>query len=402
MRLPVIEVNQPLGTFYLTQCTALTLLRLTFSDPFRRERRQGSWLPFGTQRPEKDDRLREIAEFIRRSDAIFPASIVLAANYRQDGALEEDDDLRWRVDIDASSGQQTMIIPSASPLAAIVDGQHRLHAFEDNGSADMELPCSIFLDLPAPLQAYVFATINFNQKRVDKSLAYELFGISVEAEDPTAWTPEKLGVFLARKLNDDEAPESPFARRIKAVGIGAVPPPGGEWQVSLAVVVEGIMRLFSSSPAGDRNKIYSVKRARDRKRSDLPADDTPLRHLYLTTNDAVIYACVRNFFVAAHRTLDFGSVRSYLRRTVGIQALFDILRLVLIQYGAEKDFSEARFVSLLARASKIDFATDFFQASGKGRVRLRNAIGLTLGLVSDSDLPQHDLIGYKSVIGRKD
>jgi hypothetical protein len=56
--------------------------------------------------------------------------------------------------------------------ARIVD----LHAFsqlaDDEEHRDMELLCVVFIDLPTPYHAYIFATINFNQKKVDRSLTY--------------------------------------------------------------------------------------------------------------------------------------------------------------------------------------------------------------------------------------
>jgi DGQHR domain-containing protein len=96
-------------------------------------------------------------------------------------------------------------------VAAVVDGQHRLFGFEavSDERKKMPLACAIFLDLPTPQQASVFATINFNQKPVSKSQTYELFGYNLDDEPPESWSPEKLSVFIARKLNVD--PQSPCA-----------------------------------------------------------------------------------------------------------------------------------------------------------------------------------------------
>ena len=46
----------------------------------------------------------------------------------------------------------------------------------------MELLCAIFVDLPKPFQAQLFATINSTQKPVNKSLTYEMFGYNVDDE----------------------------------------------------------------------------------------------------------------------------------------------------------------------------------------------------------------------------
>ena len=69
-----------------------------------------------------------------------------------------------------------------------------------------------FSRLPTPYHAYVFATINFNQKKVDRSLAYELFGFDVDERPAYLWSPETLAVYLTRLLSTEEA--SPLYRSI--------------------------------------------------------------------------------------------------------------------------------------------------------------------------------------------
>src|SRR5690606_26453257 len=90
----------------------------------------------------------------------------------------------------------SVTIPSAKKLAAVIDGQHRLFGFVDAKPErlTMNLLCSVFLDLPKPFQAQLFATINSTQKRVDKSLTYELFGYNIDDEAENLWTPDKLAV----------------------------------------------------------------------------------------------------------------------------------------------------------------------------------------------------------------
>ena len=59
----------------------------------------------------------------------------------------------------------------------------------------------------------MFATINGNQKRVDKSLALELFGINLENESKDTWSPEKLAVYITRKFNFTK--DSPLEGKIR-------------------------------------------------------------------------------------------------------------------------------------------------------------------------------------------
>jgi len=75
---------------------------------------------------------------------------------------------------------------------------------------------------------------------------------------------------------------------------------------------------------------------------------------------------------------------SYICKTVGIQALFDVL-LVLTKEGYEnKDFSEAFFKSKLQPASHIDFRNERFKnASGSGRLLIKNCLFMACNLETD-------------------
>lgn len=141
-----------------------------------------------------------------------------------------------------------LIIPSAVKLAVIVDGQHRLYGFRAASVEErraMPLLAAIYLDLPNPFQAYLFATNNYNQKPADKRQTYELYGFNLEEEPPEAGSPEKTAVFLCRKLNTD--PTSPLKDHIivaaqsdTAVEITAKAQKKG-WAVSTATVVQGFI-----------------------------------------------------------------------------------------------------------------------------------------------------------------
>jgi len=198
---PAIDVSQPLGVFYVTKLSADVLLRITFADPLRVTSESFSSTKYpltGAQRTENRKRLRAIAHFIGTTEAAFPNSIILAANYDENG--------RWAIRSKNGDPCLELIIPTDERLASVVDGQHGLNAFEfvaPELCESTELLCAVYLDLPNPYQAALFATINFNQKKVDRSLAYLLFGMGLDDESPEAWAPDKTAVFLSRKLNLD-------------------------------------------------------------------------------------------------------------------------------------------------------------------------------------------------------
>ena len=390
-----IELNQPFGRFYVAKLTAATLLTVCFVEELQAttEADEEDYKLKGTQRGKKKSRLVEIGEFIETTEAAFPNSIILAANYRQDGTLlsvngedENDDFYRWRIE-ERDDGCLELVIPTGEKLANVIDGQHRLYAFESPNvnykSKDMELLCSIYLDLPSAYQGYIFATINFNQKSVNKSLAYQLYGLTgVEEIDkkPETWSPDRAAVAISKRLNLN--PDSPFHRRIIVSAQNEnllFPEDGGkvDWRVSTATVVDGILKLFSKNPKYDRHQMFKDVNS-VRSRTDLQDDGTPLRKMFLNTNDLAIYSILRNYFTAVKNVFwDKAKPNSYIEKTVGIQALFDILFFILSKY-REKGRANVQvetFTEILNSASSLDFSTAHFQqASGIGRVQMREAI----------------------------
>jgi DNA phosphorothioation-associated DGQHR protein 1 len=396
IRVSALRVKQPLGQFYVASLPARCLLETSYAEPLRVQLSEESAVGFGLiggQREKREARLKEIGRFINTVEAAFPNSIILGANYREDGMLEEDDAKRWAVHLAPDSSGYELEIPTSSKLARIIHGQPRLDGFQvaNPERLDMEMLCAVYLDLPLPFQAYLFATINFNQRRVDRSLAYQLFAFNVEKEPPESWSPDKLAVFLSRKLSVDEA--SPLRGHIVIaaqndeilMGLSE----GNDWKVSTATIVDGILRLYSAKPQADRDVMHQSALDEGRDRKLLSQDRTPFRNLYLNTNDAAIYRGVLNFFNAADQILWVNAnERSYIRKTVGIQALFDTMRVILIDFEQQKNISEALFKKFLAPSSPVDFSDKFFQASGIGRTRIAKVLQVRAKLTTlDEDSP---------------
>jgi DNA phosphorothioation-associated DGQHR protein 1 len=415
VRTPVLKVVQPLGECFAAVLPAELLLQVTYSDPLRilGTSESGGYELKGHQRKLVKERLKAIGRFIDTVEAAFPNSVILAANYDENGELVEDEAVRWSVELNQENEAVGMlIIPSAAKLAAIVDGQHRLYGFQEASLEErrsMPLLTAIYLDLPNPFQAYLFATINANQKPVDKSQTYELYGFNLEEEPPEAWSPEKTAVFLCRKLNTD--PTSPLKDHIivaaqsdTAIEVAAKAQKK-DWAVSTATVVEGLLPLFSSNPKRDRDLMHRKEAGKGRERkllaTEAAQDNTPLRRWYLEGNDLLLFTLTKNYFTAVSKILWQTDQRSYIRKTVGIQALFDILRLTCPDAIAGKDVSEQFFIRELAPCGSIDFAEDFFQASGTGRQRIRNSLMLKLGLKTLAEMNETDRPSYARIYGLK-
>lgn len=391
---PGFLVTQPFGTFILTVLPARVLLDTAYSDRLKAiPQPHGTYRLDGSQRELMEPRLKDIGRFIDTGSSAFPNTIILAANYREeDGVIEEEEGRKWRFNGPSDGSFGTLEIPQRVKLAPIIDGQHRLFGFnftEKRERLDMPLACAVYFDLPKPYQASLFATINANQRPVSKSQTYELFGYNVEDESPEKWTPEKLAVFLSRKLNTEE--DSPFHNHIVIAAENDLSPSlaearrSGGWAVSTATIVEGIVRLISSNPKLDAYKMAGAVRYEGRNRAVLePAKDpskTPFRMLYIEKSDDLLYAGVKNYFTAIASILwQDAAPNSYIRKTVGVQALFDVSRPLLYEAVQLKDLQIARFKSRLSPVARVDFSDPIFHASGTGRQYIRTSIELCLGL----------------------
>lgn len=400
------KVSQPIGDFYLLSLPARVLCEMCFSRPYERYRQDvsgsvenSSWF----QRVFVQRRANPIAEFLKTQEAALPGTFVLAANYSEDGKFlvdEKDDflsDSCWKARRcpTAIRGHEDCLyelnIPNNPKSAMVVDGQHRLGGFvgQSNEILSMEVPCAVYLDLPIPLQAYIFATINFNQKPVNKSLNYELFAFDIDNEKPATWSPDKLAVFLSRKLNVDQA--SPLRGHIK---IGAVDCTedaernSAGWKVSTAAIVAGIMMLITKDSQGDRNRMNQVPIG-NRNRSLLigfNCDDEklPLRALYIGNDDNLLYAIVLNYFVAIESLFNNGDNNySVFHKTAGVTALFKVLQLLLINVfkGDAIDVSSVMWMECFhAQGKQVDFNDAFLSGSSGTHVgRIRDMLLLMAG-----------------------
>lgn len=394
-----IRVNQPLGRFYAFTLGADVLNQITYSQPAeviaRMEQEsddnKGGYSILGTQRGENKKRLEEIASFIRTTEATFPNAIILAANYDPNGEyIEEGDPRRWTVN-GAPDGSWKLHIPSLSERSAsIIDGQHRLHAFDklppDTPERSMELLCVVFLELPTPYHAYVFATINFNQKKVDRSLAYELFGFDVDERTANFWSPETLAVYLTRLMNTEKGPlfRSIFpAADSDKLFSDADEQPSKDVRVSMATVVDGILRLISKNPKEDRNLVRRPENKELGRKSLAQINKLPLRTLYIQGNDKAIYDLLYNYFSAVQTKIWANAGKgSYLRKTVGVQALFDTLKELLLDSPiTASNFSVETLSVILEPCADLDPLGDKYQASGIGRSDIRRDLLKALGKI---------------------
>ncbi len=112
--------------------------------------------------------------------------------------------------------------PSTEFPIEVIDGQHRLWAFEnDEYAGDFELPVVAFFGLDVSWQAYLFWIINIKPVRINASLAFDLYPL-LRTED---WLERFEGPAIYRETRAQELveflwsyPESPWYQRINMLG----------------------------------------------------------------------------------------------------------------------------------------------------------------------------------------
>ncbi|EHU9154258.1 DGQHR domain-containing protein, partial [Escherichia coli] len=289
-----IKVRQPFGDFYIASIPAKLLIQVCYSFAAQ----YGNEVLTGVQRGINENRVKAIAHFCSTNDAMFPTSVILSANLDANG---ETVSKPWYIDTDSN-----LVIPSSEINASIVDGQHRIEGLKkaiESGelAADFDLVCAIYFELPAPKQAEVFATINFNQQKVDKSLAYQLFGYDLDSVDSEFWSPDTLAIYLTRLLDKED--NSPLKGRIdfgmKKLDLSHQNKNffDNDWYISTSTIVQGITSLISTNASKDRYYLHK-RRLFKKDRSilkDIPSK-APLRDDYINNKDGQLYDLISDYF----------------------------------------------------------------------------------------------------------
>lgn len=351
-KIPVIEIVQPLGIFYVASLTAGELIKVTYPSRMREtsellDLQKKTEIPgdffsiIGTQRKLDTNKQKSVEDYIRTGYSCFPNSIIIGANISQSGLDIDDDsldDASWYIEsfeFDLPNGgkynQKFLVIPDDSKkVASIIDGQHRLEGFvrfdEDAPERKIPLLCSVFIGLPASYQAHIFATINTTQKRVSKNDVYQLYQFNMQESEPSQWAPDTLAVYISRVINGDRDSNYYGCLRLGASNFSYS---DSEWSISLAAVTTGILKLISSNPKLDREKI-NILSGEKLSRKDLESDEdkSPLRMWYIGGKDKDLYVLVTHFLDKAYNKY-LKEKESVFRKTIGMQALFDVLFIIV-------------------------------------------------------------------------
>lgn len=360
LKLPYNLVTQAIGSYYNVVMDAQTLLEICQFD-FRQIKTNNGIKEFlGIQRRLSDDRVKDIRRYIQTVDACFPTSIVISidencAKSAEDGVLT--------IEPYQDSQDPNLIIPFTG-IATIIDGQHRLKAFEGT-NINWDLSVNIFVGISEGTQATIFSKVNLAQTKVNKSLVYDLFALD------KGRSPEKTAHELVVLLND--MPESPFYQRIKRLG-AATEGVFGE-TLSQATIVKGLLELLSKQPMVDRDI-----GARQGDFPDRGQEDFERRIFYpffKSKSDEKILAVLINYFSAVRErwptAWDSTGRGDMLPRTNGYNGLIRFLRDAYLNYTSNPAVvSKEQFAELFAKVDVDDtyFNNTNFPAGSSGAANL--------------------------------
>jgi DGQHR domain-containing protein len=315
LTIPVITVQQPIGSFYIGVMSADKLCEITDFDVRRllREREFETYL--GIQRPLDKKRVKEIQQYVETVDACFPAGVILSVTARCATYNEQDRTLELHNYIDPDDPEDNVFFRA---IAKVIDGQHRIEGLKNVSHPAFQVGVSIFIGIDVAEEGYIFSTVNLAQTKVNRSLATDLYDLAVTR------SPQKLCHNVAVTLDKEE--RSPFYHRIKRLGVATE----GRFDETLtqATVYDMLMPYLSKDPIGDRDLYLRGKTPE--KASSQELRKLLFRNMFIDEHDLEIVDILWNYFDAVGlRWPDaWNSNRRgmILNKTNGFRALMRFLR----------------------------------------------------------------------------
>lgn len=246
--------SEPQHWFYQFSMSARDLKALSGIYPRTTQRTKGAD-DRGIQRKHESSRSEEIKKFIQygypwsdlsekkrisgefdelKRPGWLPTAIVvniLTENDERRGSKISASDL-IKIQNDENSRLSSVCLPNGFdgpnwrsntlPPIEVIDGQHRLWAFDSlDLQGDFELPVIAFVGLDLKWQAYLFYTINVKPKKINASLAFDLYPLLRTQE----WLTKFEGHAIYRETRAQEivdllwsCEESPWYHRINMLG----------------------------------------------------------------------------------------------------------------------------------------------------------------------------------------
>ncbi|NTF72602.1 DGQHR domain-containing protein [Rhizobium rhizogenes] len=320
-----LRIRQPIGDIYVGSIPAKTLVDITDFDIRQLVSERGIDSYLGIQRDLDPKRVREIAQYVKGTDATFPTAVVLAVPEKcvtiESPCSADDRFVRMTLSNYPQGEDDPEEAVYYRHIARVIDGQHRIRGLEGYAGTDFDVNVSIFIDADIADQASIFATVNLAQTKVSKSLVYDLFELSKSR------SPEKTCHSVVVALESTKG--SPLYRKIKRLG-KATPGRYSE-TLSQATVVAGVLQYIC------KDKIQIIQdRQIGRRGGTFPpaqpvdANKLVLRPFFTEGRDADLTNLIWNFFEAVQErwpdAWDVNANGNMLNRTNGFDGLMRYFR----------------------------------------------------------------------------
>lgn len=359
IKMKVHHINQPIGRFYFGVINYSDLLKISYSDIRRLDSNRREVEDYlGIERPLNRNRVGELKDYVNTYDATFPSPIILA--------IPEED-----TDLDLVNGN--LLVRNDENVAKILDGQHRIAGLEGFQGDTFEVLVTIFLEMDIEYQAMVFATINLEQTKVNKSLAYDLYAYA------TTRSPQKSCHNIVRLLNSRQ--DSPFYNKIKVLGVAG----DRSETISQALFIDCLLPLISTNAIQDRDEL---RRGRSIELAGPSASHSlPFRNLFVEDKDGTMARVLWNYFKAVERK--WGTYWSeviqgcVLNRTTGFRGLMQFLPHAILAVGGLGDnATDVQFDELFSRIviQGYDVTPENYPPGTTGATRFRNHLMAQAGV----------------------
>jgi DGQHR domain-containing protein len=364
-----IEVEQPIGKFYIGAIDSKDVVRISFAD--RRKIETGERdieIVSGIQRPLAPRRVEEIRKYVTNIDASFPTGIILAIKAE---------------DAEYDADTKMMRIRNADNVAKIIDGQHRIVGLVGYDGPTFQLNVTIFIEMDMEDQGILFATINLKQTVVSKSLVFDLFELAESR------SPQRTCHSIARLLNREK--KSPFYRRIMILGLATGSPNETLTQAAFIDPLIKYISLNAITAMEDRDKLKRGKKLSKIEPGEVRVKKLIFRNLFVEKRDAEIASIIWNYFTAvAQRWPEAWELKRpglVLNRTTGYRALMRFLPLAFLTLGQDSTFPTAEFKAMFdkVKLTSQDFTPDRFKPGTSGQAELYRKLQADTG-ISDSSI----------------
>lgn len=393
IKLPYLEVKQPIGSFYICTMSWSDILATSFADirDIEESADKGELDNYlGIQRTVSKGRIKEISQYVKNIDATFPTSIILHIkseslyhNGKQLVTRDEEylnkhaDEIETIENIKIVTSENKLHIRNNENVAKILDGQHRIEgcraaAKEGETFSDFDFNVTIFVDLDLDDQAQIFSVINKAQTKVNKSLVYDLY------EYANNRSPQKTAHDIVRLLNKSD--KSAFYRKVKILGTAK---DKQKETIAQATLAELIIDSISKNPMKDRDalKRKSILGSKGLKKEVDPKEITRriFRNQFISEGDVLIFKTINNFYNAVSTKWPQAwsnqpeIEKNIISKSTGIVALFRFMRYVYVSKGYRDEVvSEEIFKNILNDITLVDndFTTDNYKPGSSGQSQL--------------------------------